>query len=126
MNQNFFQDQEMKYVEYGVVLEDFEFTSPGKIYIPVLFPELSSNVPMKVTSPRGSVSNITNSDGAKGISTSTVSNYIELVVPRYIANHLRNKDGIIKKGMRLLIEFAGGEINKPRIIGAEDYDEWNE
>lgn len=125
MNQDFFQDQDMKYIEYGVVLEDFKFTSPGKIYIPVLFPELASNAPMKATSARGSVANIINKDGAKGISTSTISNYIELKVPRYIANHLRNKEGIIKKGTRLYIAFIGGEINKPRVIGAEDYDEWN-
>ena len=107
MDSNFFQNKEMHYNELGVVLEDFKYTEKAKVYIGVLLPEVQGNSPINNKIVRGSTSN----------TSAQVSNYVELLVPRYIGETLKNNEDIIKKGTQLLISFIGGEINKPVVIG---------
>lgn len=117
MDSNFFQNKEMHYNELGVVLEDFYYTEKAKVYIGVLLPEIQGNSPINNNIVRGSTSNILNKTGSQGITSAQVSNYVELLVPRYIGETLKNNINIIKKGTQLLISFIGGEINKPVVVG---------
>ena len=117
MDSNFFQNKEMHYNELGVVLEDFNYTKKAKVYIGVLLPEIQGNSPINNKIVRGSTSNILNKTGSQGITSAQVSNYVELLVPRYIGETLKNDRDIIKKGTQLLISFIGGEINKPVVVG---------
>lgn len=123
MYTNFYQDQEMKYTEMAIVLEDFEVKTIGKFYIPILLPEVAGGSP---NNSGGSVSpsNIVNPSGRAGIGGYTSSNYVELRVPGYIEDEVKvlkmfkgKLTYVIEKGEILLVTFVGGEANKPRIIG---------
>ena len=119
MNTNFYQDKDFSYTEMGIVLEDFNcYYSKGKIYIPVLMPELSSSAPYRTTSKKPNTSNIVNYSSKHAVSSITRTNYIELKVPRYIGAELEPiGSNIVYKGQRVLITFVGGEVNNPKVIG---------
>lgn len=119
MKNTFYQDFELKYPEIGIALEDFHYKSKAKIFIPVLLPEMSSTSATKGTRRSKAASNIVNSNGKRGIGSCTITNYVELTVPSYIASGLTDKDGIIKKGTKFILVFVGGEINNPKIIGVD-------
>ena len=123
MYTNFYQDQEMKYTEIAIVLEDFEVGTNGKFYIPVLLPEVTGGNPINKNG-RVSASNIVNSSGKAGITNYTSTNYVELRVPKYIEDEIKVPRYIwgrytymILKGEKLLVTFIGGEVNRPCIIG---------
>lgn len=123
MYTNFYQDQEMKYTEMAVVLEDFEVKTSGKFYIPVLLPEVAGGSPIN-SSGRVISSNIVNSSGKAGIGSYTSTNYVELRVPGYIEDEVKvlkyfrgRLTYVIQKGEKLLVTFIGGEVNRPCIIG---------
>lgn len=120
MDSNFFQEKIMKYLELGIVLEDFDYKEKGKIYIPILLPEISGTAPIREKQIRGSVSNIKNKTGVNGIGAYEISNYVEMNVPGYIAECLKDQNNKIKKGTQLLIAFMAGEINMPVIVGVAD------
>ena len=123
MYTNFYQDQEMKYTEIAEVLEDFESNLIGKFYIPVLLPEVNGGNPII---KRGNVSssNIVNASGRAGVGSFTSTNYVELRVPGYIREEIEvtkylngRYTKVIEKGVKVLVTFIGGEVNKPCIIG---------
>lgn len=124
MYTNFYQDQEMKYTEIAIVLEEFESDKIGKFYIPVLLPEIPGGNPINKTG-RVSSSNIVNPSGKAGIGSYTSTNYVELRVPGYIREEIETPKYIsehhsimvIRKGVKVLVTFIGGEANKPCIIG---------
>ena len=117
MNTNYYQDKRFEYPEIAVAMEDFYYKGKGKFFIPILFPELTSKVPYSNETSRGSISNIVNYNKRHGIKNVVVSNYIELTVPEYISEHIKDESNMIKEGTEFIIVFIGGEINKPRIIG---------
>lgn len=117
MNTNYYQDKRFEYPEVAIALEDFYYKGKGKFFIPVLFPELTSEVPYNNDTSRGSTSNIVNYNKRHGISNVTVSNYLELSVPSYIGESLKDEYETIKKGTKFIVVFIGGEINNPKIIG---------
>lgn len=123
MYTNFYQDQEMKYTEVAIVLEDFELKTLGKFYIPILLPEVSGGNIINKTG-RVNPSNIVNPSGKAGIGSYTSTNYVELKVPGYIEEEIKKYKYfkgrytyVVEKGEKLLVTFVGGEANKPRIIG---------
>lgn len=120
MDSNFFSKKEMKYIEIGTVLEDFNWKEKGKIFINILLPEVASNTPMRNKVPKNSVSNIKNKKGANGIAAPKISNYVELYIPGWIGSVIKNDKDIIVKGTKVLISFVAGEINKPQIVGVVD------
>ena len=117
MNPNYYQDKRFEYPEEAVVLEDFYYKAKGKFFIPILCPELSSAIPYSNEANRGSTSNIINYNSRHGIKGTTVSNYVDLSVPEFIGNGIKDNYNMIKKGTKFLIVFVGGEINNPKIIG---------
>ena len=117
MNTNYYQDKRFEYSEVAVVIEDFYYEGTGKFFIPILFPELSSDVPYNNIASKGSTANIINYNTRHGIKNVTVSNYIELKVPKYIAEFIKDEYNTIKKGTEFIIVFVGGEVNNPKIIG---------
>lgn len=119
MDLNYFQEKIMKYVEIGIVLEDFNYKEKGKIFIPILLPETTRTAPVRNKAIKVPTNNILNRTGVNGISTPEISNYVELSVPLYIGESLKDENDIIKKDTVFLITFVGGEINHPRIIGVD-------
>ncbi len=122
MDSNFFSKKEMKYIEIGTILEDFNWKEKGKIFINILLPEVASNTPMRNKVPKNSVSNIKNKKGANGIVAPKISNYVELYIPGWIGSVIKNDKDIIEKGTKVLISFIAGEINKPQIVGVVDLE----
>ena len=117
MNTNYYQDKRFEYSEVAVAIEDFYYEGTGKFFIPILFPELTSDVPYNNIASKGSTANIINYNTRHGIKNVTVSNYIELKVPKYIAEFIKDEYNTIKKGTEFIIVFVGGEVNNPKIIG---------
>ncbi len=108
-------------IEIGIALENFHYKSKGKFYVPALFPTLSSSSPYINTIPSGSTANIINKPSLP-ISSVNMSNYVELVVPEYITTELPKvpytNNEIIARGAQVQIMFTGGDITKPKVIGA--------
>lgn len=117
MNSDFYQAKEFAYPEVGIVLEDFKYTSKGKIYIPILTPTMKGDKPIKEKKSKGSTSNIVNYNAKHGIKDCITSNYVELYVPTYIGYEIKNNKDMILKGTKFIISFIGGEVNDPKIIG---------
>lgn len=119
MRSDFYKQKDFSYTEIGIVLEKVDVSKDkAKIFIPILFPELSSDKPYKIKERRPSTDNIVNYNSKHGVSSVTRTNYIELKIPRYIAKELEPIDStIVNKGQKILITFVGGEINLPRVIG---------
>jgi hypothetical protein len=120
MNTNFYQEKRFEFVEIAVAIEDFYYKNKGKFFIPILFPELTSTVAYTNSASRGSTSNILNYNSRHGIEATSVSNYVEMKVPEYIGESLKNEYNTIKAGTEFLIVFVGGEINNPKIIGVNE------
>lgn len=111
----------MNTIEIGIVLENFHYRSKGKFFIPSLFPTLSSSSPYTNSIPPGSTANIINKPSLP-ISSINMSNYVDLMVPEYVTTELPKvpytNNEIIAKGAQVQIMFTGGDITKPKVIGA--------
>lgn len=129
MNIEYYQQQDLKYVEVATALEKFHYASEGKFFINAITPLLNSNSPKNDKKSKLSTANILNYNSKLGISSFTLSNYISLKVPEYMIdkdvdkdgyytnNEIIDKHGYIAKDMQFLVVFVGGDINKPRIMG---------
>jgi len=117
MNTEYYQKQDYKYLEVATALERFYYTSEGKFFINAITPLLSSSSPIDETKSKISTVNILNYDSKLNVSSYTVSNYVSLRVPRYIATEVTDEYGYINKGTKFIVSFIGGDINKPRILG---------
>lgn len=117
MNADYYRDSSFCYTEKAIVLEDFHYLSPGKFYIPAIIPTVGGGSPFSSSVPKGSTSNIVNYSSKHGIQSCTVSNYVELMVPIYIGEHIKNIVDMIVKGTEFIVTFVGGEVDDPRILG---------
>lgn len=108
-------------IEIGIALEKFHYKSKGKFYIPSLLPLLSSSSPYNTTLSINSTSALVNKTSLP-VNSIKLSNYVELYVPEYVSNELPKvpltNEEIIAKGAQVQIVFTGGDITKPKIIGA--------
>lgn len=106
MNQNFYNDNDYKYTETAICIENTD-TGMGKFYLPTITPMLSSVIPYDNIDPVVSTSNILSEINLSDIGKCTESNYIELQLP----------NGMMKasKGDKFSISFIGGEVNNPMI-----------
>ena len=138
MSDDFFQSQQMGFIERAVLVEDIvlphvtrnkitehwlcchdnEYKSAfnmykdtlGKFYLPIMTPLIDKN---------GAKSTKTNSRGGNNLNVSSSAkstNYVELYIPKYI---LLNFRGTIPKGTEFIVASIGGsiEIENMRIIG---------
>lgn len=109
-------------------------------FIPLYMTPSSGTEVYERTLPKNSTSNIVNKSNNLGLSKITVSNYLELTVPKYLftikdiqitPNATFGEDGYYVscapkakiiyneylKGQKFLLIHLGGDINKPYIIG---------
>lgn len=109
---NYFEKSNMVYNEIAYALEDYEFGSNAKFYLPVFMPFLDSdNLNDKtVKTPYNHLQNLDISN--LGISEVTTCNYIEILVPSYLND---GKPG--KAGDEFIVTFIGGNINNFTIVG---------
>lgn len=117
MNIDYYQQQDFRFVEVATAIDRFYYTSKGKFFINSITPLLSSGSALNDSKGKSSTTNILNYSSKLNISSCTVSNYVDLLVPEYIAREMRDINGYISKGTKFLIVFVGGDINKPRIMG---------
>ena len=110
MNTNYYQDRRFEYNEIATLLEDCHYSQKGKFYIKCLLPEVSISNAFNNTASRASVSNIMNYSKRHGIKGYTISNYIELTIPKYISDILIDEDGIIKAGSNFIITFLSQSL----------------
>lgn len=105
MKNDFYYEQDYRYLEVGEVLAAGDTL---KVRIGSILPKLDPGSPKKTKKPRDNVSNILNKNARSAIKGVTLCNYIPIPKP----------DGIkVSKGDKVLVAFAGGEINDPRIVG---------
>lgn len=98
----------------------------GNFYVPMLFPlvEDGDSTVMKFKAP--DTSNIVNTDAAFTTTEYLEKNYINLVIPKYIAMGFRD---LIPAGTKFVVGFIGGSsvISNIKVIGlstrSEDYTE---
>lgn len=103
---------DMTHSEMVIALEDFEYGSKVKCYIPSLMPLLNKD---KIVEEKLRVNsmNIHNKNlSILGIGKYTSCNYVELFVPNNISD---SKTG--SKGDKFAAVFLGGDINRCVIIG---------
>lgn len=123
---SFFQDQDFKYPEIAILLEDISIDSNmGKFYVPILTPTMAGDRIIESSKPVLSTANILNKDDL-GLSSYTESNYVELEVPKYIFPFTASGGAEvpvtityhnITKGSKFVIVFVGGDINNIKVIG---------
>ncbi len=111
---NFYKNQDFRYVEIAEASEDFFTTaSSAKFYIPTLQPFTSNTTELR---PYPAQSNIVNKENNLGIAkTNTFTGHIDIpIFPELIGSWYQNR---VPKGTKFMIVFVGGDIMKPRIIG---------
>lgn len=100
-------DTDFKYPEIGICMEDS--TGPTvKISIPIATPTLPLDSIYDNKDLKPNTNNIVSSQTAMYISPCTVSNYIEISLPKEIES--------IKRGDKVILLFIGGDINNPIIL----------
>ena len=110
---NFYKDFELNTTEYAIALENFDYNTKVKCYIPSLMSFLPSSEVVE-DSKRNSSNNIKNKNkNLLGIGQVNTCNYIELYIPSLYSNG----DIYGKKGTKFLITFVAGDINKCKVIG---------
>jgi len=118
---DFYDKLDLKYPEIAIAMEDIDRTNPGKVkfIIPVLTPNLDITKILSSTIYQNRANLKNNSSAKLEIETITLTNYIEIPVPREICGvtNISMEDGIyIKKGSKWIVVFVGGDITKPRVI----------
>lgn len=112
----FYEDMDFRFPEIAISAERFYYSSKGKFTIPTLTPMLSNGSAYTSSNVKASTSNIVNGDDL-GITAVTTKNYMELYVPRYIAELVWDKNLYINSGIKFIVSFIGGDINKAQITG---------
>ncbi len=121
---DFYNKSNMTYSEIAIALEDFTYGEDVKMTIPVLLPLVSYKDEPISTTEYISNKNILNKnkDNLK-VSKVTVNNYITLNVPKDLCpcfglDENCTHEGL--KGQKFIVNFIGGNINKPIIYRRYD------
>lgn len=105
-------------IETAIALEDFIYGEKTKVTIPALLPILDDSKPIETTHYLSN-RNIINKDKSElRVTKCTKCNYIELIIPKDLCPCLGidpncNHKG--SKGQKFIVNFVGGDINKPII-----------
>lgn len=121
---DFYNKSNMTYSEIAIALEDFTYGEDVKMTIPVLLPLVNYKDEPISTTEYISNKNILNKDKDNlKVGKVTVNNYITLTVPKDLCpcfgidNECEHK-GL--KGQKFIVNFIGGNINKPIIYRRYD------
>lgn len=101
---DFYSDLDLKYPEIAVCIETIDRVNPGKkkFYIPVLTPNVdTTSLKTKDNIVYQNNSNIAN-ESSVSISNVTISNYIEMVIPRELCGYIGGKHKIKGEGKQKL------------------------
>ena len=116
---NFYDELDLKYPEIGIAMDPINRVNPGvvRFIIPVLTPNMDNSKIVTSTIYQNS-SNLKNSNKQSfEISNLTVTNYIEIPIPREICGIPKApEDILIPKESKWIIVFVGGDITRPRAI----------
>lgn len=115
---DFYNQLDLKYTEVAILMTTCNKYTPGKQTF-----YLQSMVPMKdksntITSESNSGTALDNKETEDiGLSEANTSSTIILEVPREVTRNYPKK--WIPPGTRFLINFSGGDITKPQIVGRD-------
>lgn len=101
---DFYAELDLRYPEIAVCIEQIDRVNPGKkkFYIPVLTPNVdTSSLKTKDNVIYQNNSNIAN-ESSVSISNVTISNYIEMAVPRELCGYIGGKHKVTGQGVQKL------------------------
>lgn len=105
-------------VEICIALEDFTYGNNVKVSIPALHPLLDKDKIITVKN-KINISNIMNKDKSyfSNISDNCVStNYISVLIPKYMADDETSDSITGSKGQKFAISFIGGDLDQPIVL----------
>lgn len=127
---DFYDNLDLKYPEIGIAIQKIDRSNPGlvKFIVPIMTPSLDITKEISTTK-RIDRRNVMNSARSFPLNNITISNYIELNIPKELcfrADCFKVVDGYIvideelryiPEGSKWIIAFVGGDITKPQVIG---------
>lgn len=123
MVNEYYDGLDLAYPQIAKLAEKCSKFSPGKrsFYIPTLMAykdqSLKNDNPVPVSNAI-----LQNENKDVGLSSYTLGSTIKIYIPQSIAIHApTDKNQMMQPGLEFLVEFAGGDINRPIIIGGA----WN-
>lgn len=114
-NENFYQGNDLPYIEIAVLMEDCNKYNPGSkpFYIPAIMPDAPKTT--KQSKKPQNTNNLKNKNKQLGVNSITTTGSITLPVPKQ--HVIYYKDRIVPAGTEFMVAFIGGDITKPQIIG---------
>lgn len=123
MNNDYVEGVDLAYPQIAVLAEKCSKYSPGyrAFYIPALMGYKGQSLSNDNRVPLNT-SNLQNDNKNVGLNGYTLGSTIRLYIPQNVCAYApADKHGIMHPGVKFLIVFVGGDINKPYIIGGA----WN-
>lgn len=117
-----YENLDFKYTEVAILMQTTNKYNPGKVpfYLQALTPSKAKTLENQTTSLTQTVSGLANTDvSALGTSDITTGSTITIELPREVTRSFPTK--WIPQGTRFLVNFIGGDLTKPVIVG-RDYD----